>query len=179
MLELYNNFFTKFWDVNKFEESEMDTDPLYLALAEKELEDWHELNWKQSGSNCGQKILPIVILLIQSEISSPEYAVTSTKNMTSESLVFSKRNSGVRKCCAFVVKLPAATKLPLTIWNSASKDSISEWNRVVMALWKSIAKFLMREWTLHLQTEVSEQRITQMQLMKEPNEDCHTFILVE
>ena len=39
MLELYYNFFTRFCDVNKFEELEMDTDLLYLALTEKELED--------------------------------------------------------------------------------------------------------------------------------------------
>ena len=39
MLELYYNFFTKICDVNKLEELEMDTDSLYLALAEKELED--------------------------------------------------------------------------------------------------------------------------------------------
>ena len=39
MLELYYNFFTRFCDVNKFEEVEIDTDSLYLALAEKELED--------------------------------------------------------------------------------------------------------------------------------------------
>ena len=39
MLELYYNFFNKFCDVNKFEELEMETDSLYLALAEKELED--------------------------------------------------------------------------------------------------------------------------------------------
>ena len=39
MLELYYNFFTKFCDVDKFEALEMDTDSLYLALAEKELED--------------------------------------------------------------------------------------------------------------------------------------------
>ena len=39
MLELYYNFFTRFCDVNKLEELEMDTDSLYLALAEKELED--------------------------------------------------------------------------------------------------------------------------------------------
>ena len=39
MLELYYNFFARFCDVNKFEELEMDTDSLYLALAEKELED--------------------------------------------------------------------------------------------------------------------------------------------
>ena len=39
MLELYYNFFTRFCDVNKFEELEIDTHSLYLALAEKELED--------------------------------------------------------------------------------------------------------------------------------------------
>ena len=39
MLELYCNFFERFCDVNKFEESEMDTDSLYLALSEKELYD--------------------------------------------------------------------------------------------------------------------------------------------
>ena len=38
-LELYYNFFARFCDVNKFEELGMDTDSLYLALAEKELED--------------------------------------------------------------------------------------------------------------------------------------------
>ena len=34
-LELYYNFFDKFCDLNKFEELEMDTGSLYLALAEK------------------------------------------------------------------------------------------------------------------------------------------------
>ena len=38
-LRLYYNFFTRLCDKNKFEELEMDTDSLYLALAEKELED--------------------------------------------------------------------------------------------------------------------------------------------
>ena len=39
MLEIYYNFFTRFCDVSKFEELEMDTDSLYLALAEKEMEE--------------------------------------------------------------------------------------------------------------------------------------------
>ena len=39
MLELYYNFFDKFCDVNKFEELEMDTESLYLALAEENLYD--------------------------------------------------------------------------------------------------------------------------------------------
>ena len=39
MLGLYYNFFTRFCDVNKFKDLEMDTDALYLTLAERELED--------------------------------------------------------------------------------------------------------------------------------------------
>ena len=39
MLDLYYNFFDKFCGINKFEELEMDTDWLYLALAGKKLED--------------------------------------------------------------------------------------------------------------------------------------------
>ena len=38
MLELYYNFFTKFGDVIKIQDLEMDTNSRYLALAEKELE---------------------------------------------------------------------------------------------------------------------------------------------
>ena len=54
VLELYYKFFTRFCDVNKFEGLEMDTDSLYLAPAEKELEDcvrpemraeWQRLRW--------------------------------------------------------------------------------------------------------------------------------------
>ena len=39
LLELYYNFFFKLCDVNKFEELETDTDSVYLALAESEVED--------------------------------------------------------------------------------------------------------------------------------------------
>ena len=39
ILELHYIFFTRFCVVNKFEELEMDTDSVYRALAEKELED--------------------------------------------------------------------------------------------------------------------------------------------
>ena len=54
-LELYYNFLTKFCGVNKFEELEMDTESLYLALAEKELEDCIRLEiraeWQRLRSN--------------------------------------------------------------------------------------------------------------------------------
>ena len=39
MLELYYNFFKTFCDTDKYEEPEMDTDTLYLALSEEILED--------------------------------------------------------------------------------------------------------------------------------------------
>ena len=39
MLELYYNFFKKFCDTQKYEELEMDTDSLFLALSEKNLDD--------------------------------------------------------------------------------------------------------------------------------------------
>ena len=39
MLELYYNFIKKFCDTNKYKEHEMDTDSLYLALSEENLED--------------------------------------------------------------------------------------------------------------------------------------------
>ena len=39
ILALYHNLFTTFCDVNKFEELEIETDSLYLALAKKELEN--------------------------------------------------------------------------------------------------------------------------------------------
>ena len=39
MLELYCNFFKKFCDTDKYEELEMDTDSVYLALSKENLED--------------------------------------------------------------------------------------------------------------------------------------------
>ena len=49
MLELYYNFFIKFYDVTKLEELEMDTDSLCLAPAEKELEDCIRLEMRAEG----------------------------------------------------------------------------------------------------------------------------------
>ena len=54
MLELNYNFFKKFCDTDKYEELEMDTDPLYLALSEENLEDIihpeKRAEWKQLRS---------------------------------------------------------------------------------------------------------------------------------
>ena len=54
MLELFYNFFKKFCDTNKYEELEMDTDSLYLALSEESLKDVilpeNRAEWKQLRS---------------------------------------------------------------------------------------------------------------------------------
>ena len=55
MLELYYNFFDKFGDVKKFEELEMDTDSLYMALAQEILYECirpeMKSTWKELRSN--------------------------------------------------------------------------------------------------------------------------------
>ena len=47
MLELFNSFSTKFGDFDKYEEMQLDTDPLYIALAEKKCYDCirEEYSW--------------------------------------------------------------------------------------------------------------------------------------
>ena len=50
ILELYYNFFERFCDVNKFEEIEMDTDSLYLALTEKNCTIAFEKNLNLNGN---------------------------------------------------------------------------------------------------------------------------------
>ena len=60
MLELYYNFFKNFCDTDKYESLEMDTDSLYLALSEENLEDvilpeeraeWNQLHSKDCTDN--------------------------------------------------------------------------------------------------------------------------------
>ena len=106
------NFFDKFCDVNKFEELEMDTDSLYLALAEEDLHycilpskraEWTERRSKDcrddfradaknnfSLRTCCSKHLNI-------------------RNMTRENQDCSRRSSDAPKCYACVVKPIAVT----------------------------------------------------------------------
>ena len=71
MLELHYNFFDKFCDVKKFEELEMDTDSLYMALAHEILYECirpeMKSTWKELRSNdcvenfradCNKKFFP-------------------------------------------------------------------------------------------------------------------------
>ena len=49
ILELYNKFFDRFCDMDKFEELEMDTDSFYLALAHENLYNYIRPAKKQKG----------------------------------------------------------------------------------------------------------------------------------
>ena len=75
MLELYYNFFKKFCDVDMFEELEMDTDSLYLALAEINWKIVSDLKWERNGRGFDQVTVSINSLLMLRETSSREHVV--------------------------------------------------------------------------------------------------------
>ena len=139
MLELYYKFFTKFCDVTKFEELEMDRDSLYLALADKELEDCvrpeMRAEWQRLPSN------DFVDSLTANAVANffPEHVLQNTNNMIRESLVFLKKSSDVRRYYVYVVRHTAAMTSPLKNLNLAVKQSTNAyWNRAATDHWKSI-----------------------------------------
>ena len=85
MLELYYTFFKKFCDIDKYEELEMDTDSLYLALSEENLEDVILTKSELNGTSYVLKDALITLLRMQQTIFSPELAVKPTRNMIRES----------------------------------------------------------------------------------------------
>ena len=93
----------------------METDSLYLAPNEKELEDCIKTELKAEWKHVQLKDSTDSFIAEAIGNFSHESVVTTTKkNMTSENLVCSKKKSGARKCCVSVVKLTAATTKPLT-----------------------------------------------------------------
>ena len=80
MLELHYNFFKKFCDTDKYEEFEDDTDSLYLALSEENLEDVilpekNELN----QTSYVLKIALITLLRVQPTIFFPSNCCNAYK----------------------------------------------------------------------------------------------------
>ena len=142
MLELYYNFFKKFCDTDKYEELEMDTDSLYLALSGENLDDvilpekrseWDQLRSKDCTDN---------FTAIATANFSPELAVMLTRNMIRESQVSSKKSLDVPKCCVSVAKHVVVMINTLTSTSLAAKDSTKEyWKSVTMVdQCQSIAK---------------------------------------
>ena len=126
MLELYYSFFKNFCDTDKYEELEMDTDSLYLALSEKKLEDVilpeKRAEWKQLRSkDCIDNFTANA-----TDNFSQELAVMSTRNMIRVSRVSSKKDLDVQKCCVSVAKLLVVMISVLTSTSLAAKDSIKE-----------------------------------------------------
>ena len=110
----------------------MDTDSLYLALSEENLEDvilpekraeWDELRSEYCTDD---------FTAIATDIFSPELALLSTRNMIRGSHVSSKKSLGVQKCFVSVAKHTVNMINRLTSTSLAAKDSIKE-------LWKSVA----------------------------------------
>ena len=118
--ELYN-FFTKFCDVNKSQELEMDTDSLYLALAKKELEDCIRQEMKaelerQRSKDCTDSFTADAVANMVFQRCCDKH-----KKHDRDSLDSSKRNSDAQRCSVYVAKLTAAMLLPQTTSNSIVK----------------------------------------------------------
>ena len=142
MLELYYNFFKKFCDTEKYEELEMDTDSIYLALSEENLEDiflpekrneWDAIRSRDCTdsftANATGNFFPRT------------FCSAHKKHDKRESRNCSKKNSGVPKCCACVAKPIVATIERVTSTNSVARDSIKElWKTVEMDPCQSIEK---------------------------------------
>ena len=124
MLELYYNFFTRFCDVNKIEELEMDTDSLYPAPAEKELEDCirpeMRAEWQRLRSNdCVGSFIADAVAIVFPRTC----CVKHKQHDKSESMAYSKKSSDIRRCYVYVVRHTAAMTSPLIILNLAVKVS--------------------------------------------------------
>ena len=99
MLELCDNFFTNFWEVNNFEELEKATDSMFLALAEKELENFirceKKTGWERLRSeDCTDSFTGNRVRDFFPEMCCDNHK----KNTTSENVLSSKRRSSVWKC---------------------------------------------------------------------------------
>ena len=126
MLELCYNFFKKFCDTDKYEELEMDTDSLYLALSEENLEDVilpeKRAEWDQLRSrNCIDNFTADA-----TDKFFPRTCCNSTRNMIRESRVSSGKSLDVQKCCASVAKHFVVLINRLLSTSLAARDSIKE-----------------------------------------------------
>ena len=177
MLELYYNFFKTFCDTDKYEELEMDTDFLYLALSEENLRDvilpekraeWDHIRSKDCTDNFTANA---------TDNFSPEVAVMSKRNMIRENQVYLKKGLDVQKCCTCVAKDIVVMINRLTSTSLAAKDSTKEhWKTVEMDPCQSIAKCYKRLSMLLQPIEDFEQFSIVLLRMSKQRKDCLTFI---
>ena len=122
MLELYYNFFKKFCDTDKYEEVDMDTDSLYLALSKEILEDFilpeNRGEWDKSRSkDCTDNFTANA-----TDNFSPELVVIPTRKMIIKSRASSENNLDVQKCCVSVAKQIVVMISKLRSTSLAAKD---------------------------------------------------------
>ena len=79
MLELYYNFSAKFCDTDKYDEMEVDTKSLYLALEKKNCIKVHEVEKGKSGNCYAAKTVMIRKMQTLAAFSNPGRAVLNTK----------------------------------------------------------------------------------------------------
>ena len=140
MLQLYYNSLKKLTD--KYEELEMDTDSLYLALSEENLEDvilpkeraeWDQLRSEDCTDNFTANAA--ANLFPQKLLECPQ------KNMMNERRVSSKKSLDVQKCCVSVAKHFFDMINRLIGTSLAAEDSKKEhWKTVAMDQFQSFAK---------------------------------------
>ena len=139
-LELYYTFLTKFCNVDKFEDLEVDTDSLYLAHAEKKLEDCTRpemrAEWQRLRSN---DCLDIFTADTVANFFHGTFCVKHKQHDKREPGL--KKSSDVRRYYVYVVGHTAAMTSPLINLSLAVKVSTKlYWNRAATDQWKSIGK---------------------------------------
>ena len=122
MLELYYNFFDKFCDVDTFEELEIDTDSLYLALAHDNLCDCirpsKKAEWEALREHdCADSFKADAV-----QNFFPRTCCYKHKKKISVNQVCSRKNLDVLKWFVSVAKLIVATMPNRISTNSAAKD---------------------------------------------------------
>ena len=141
MWELYYNFFKKFCDTEKYEELEMGTDSLCLALLEENLEDnilpEKRKEWEVMPSrDCTDSFTANA-----TDNFFPRTCYSAHKKHDRREPDCLKKNSGVPKCCVCVAKPIVATIERVTSTISVARDSKKElWKTVEMGPCQSIGK---------------------------------------
>ena len=92
MLELYYNFFQKFCDFNSFEETEMDSDFLYLALAHDSFEDCIKPDMREVWNNIRMNDGSNTFAADSSNSFFLALVVPNISNIIKESLDYLRRN---------------------------------------------------------------------------------------
>ena len=138
MLELYYNFFDRFCDVDKFEELEMDTDSLYLAIAHENLNDCIRPAKKQEWETFERRTVMIPSEQMPRTAFSLENVAQNTKSTIKESQDSSKKNSDATKWFVSAAKPIVATMPSLTSTNLVIKAWKKVWKRLEMDQWKNI-----------------------------------------